>query len=171
LVAYYLNSELPGKIVDWVNYNGVNISSTKLKLALDNVLAAQYLLPFSVASVSYYHFVWPAATQMLIVTDERTTTGTEYFYITVPTAGLNIYQRTWAHAVYSDSSTTYTTSLYVDIDLLSELRITDPMWMFSEGEITPLQLYAGLRIPFSLSNSYGARTNSYAAVVILYSEQ
>lgn len=170
LVAYYLNHEKPGKIVDWVNYDGVNISSTKLKLALDNVLAAQFLLPFSLEAVRYYHFGWPDATQMLIVTDERTSTGTEYFYITVPTIGLNIYQRSWAHAVHSTSSTTYPSNFHVDDELLSELRITDPIWMFAEGDLTPLQLYAGLRIPFSLFNDYGGQTNCYATVVILYSE-
>jgi hypothetical protein len=170
LVAYYLNHEKPGKIVDWVNYDGINISSTKLKLALDNVLAAQFLLPFSVEEVRYYHFGWPAATRMLVVTDERTATGTEYFYITVPTTGLYIYQRTWAHAVQSTSGTTHPTEYYVDGELLSELPITDPTWMFAEGDLTQLQLSAGLRIPFSLSNAYGGATNCYAAVVILYSE-
>lgn len=171
LVAYYLIHELPGKIVDWVNYNGVNISATKLKVALDNVLAAQYLLPFAVEEVRYFHFGHPAATRMLIVTDEMPATGTEYFYITVPATGLYVYHRSWAHAVRSTVSNTYSgNNLYVDTELLSNISITDPIWKFAEGNLTPLQLYAGLRIPFSLSVSSGTYVDCYAAVVILYSE-
>jgi hypothetical protein len=88
----------------------------------------------------------------------------------VPTTGLFIYQRTWAHAVHSSSGTTHPTEFFVDDGLLSELPITDPTWMFAEGDLTQLQLFAGLRVPFSLSNHYGGATNCYAAVVILYSE-
>jgi hypothetical protein len=171
MVAYYVNHELPGKIVDWVNYDGVDISSTKLKMALDNILAAQYLLPFSTEQVSYYHFGWPDATQMLIVTDEMVDTGTEYFYITVPTSGISIYQRTYAHAVESLYSYGSNSILSISDEALSDITISNYEWGFAEGELTPLQLYPGIRTEFSLSNGYGARINCYAAVVILYSEQ
>jgi hypothetical protein len=169
LVAYYLIHELPGKIVDWVNYNGVDISSTKLKVALDNVLDAQYLPPFAVEEVKYFHFGYPTATRMLIVTDEITTSGTEYFYITVPNTGLSIQERSWAHAVHSVSTNTYASDLHVKDELLSHVSITDPIWKFAEGLLTQQQLSAGIRTPFSLYSSSG-NLDCYAAVVILYSE-
>ena len=66
IVVYYLKDEPISKIIDWENYGGGKITSTKLERGLILVSdAAEVGLPY----VKYYNFKYPNANRLRIITE------------------------------------------------------------------------------------------------------
>ena len=73
IIAYYLSTEKPSKIIDWKEYySSRTMTGSKLELALSKVVGAMSaFLP----DVDYYDFRYPNATNIMIVTDEESISG------------------------------------------------------------------------------------------------
>jgi hypothetical protein len=135
VAAYYSATEPVSKIVDWRSYQGAQITSTKLELALKAVATA---VNFPLVNVKYYDFVCPQANKLLIVADKADNDETDTFDILIPDNGVTIYESSWT--IYG-------------IDAGPELRIDDniiitmdtgDIWEFKYGKLTPDQLKPGL---------------------------
>lgn len=164
ILAYYLSTELPSKIMDWEDYRNQQVIGTKLEDALTIVCAEMYL---SLPPVYYYDFRYPNATNMMIITDEIPGTGTETFNVTVPSAGYFIYSRTWSHAIYNHNGND-DSNIQIDGELLNNRESTIAGWNLWEGEITALQLTPDISHEFSLYNGYGPQIDAYIGVFLIY---
>jgi hypothetical protein len=61
VLAYYLVQDPTGKIMDWLGYNGSQITGTKLTKALTAICNQVGAMPFQ---ASYYDFQYPNATNL-----------------------------------------------------------------------------------------------------------
>ena len=95
IMAYYPKTEPTSRLVQWVGYQRDEITTTTLRDALVQVSQQIGLSMATVgASMAYYHFQYPEATNLLIAVD--TETGTDSFAYTIP-FGLNLYEASWSH--------------------------------------------------------------------------
>lgn len=166
MIAYYLKEEKASKIIDWVDYLGGEITSTKLSDALVKVAAEMNaFLP----EVNYYDFRWPNATNIMIITDEEIVdNATQTFRVKVP-VGYTVYDRTWSHAIKDVGSQSTSGNIKIDDELLNSGSSSNG-WVIWEGDITPLQLVANEFHEISLyHNEYGGDDYSYVGVVLIYS--
>ena len=90
-VAYYLQSDPVGKILDWKRYTPTTIP-TKLERVL-TVAATQ--AGVSMPQPSYYDFRYPNATHMIFVAEVQTGSGSDSFEINLP-GTYNYYHRSWS---------------------------------------------------------------------------
>lgn len=166
IVAYYNDDEKASKIIDWKDYTGGEITSTKLEDAITLVCAEMGLVK---PDVTYWDFREADATDIMIVTDEKLSSGEETFLITVPSAEISMHSRTWSHAIHSTSGNTYNSSISVDEFELHSGSITDPGWKFWEGDIESYQLIADTPHEFLVwtGSNY---VDAYIGVVLIYSQ-
>ena len=164
MIAYYLQEEKASKIIDWVDYLGGEITSTKLSDALTKVAAEMYaFLP----GVSYYDFRSPDATNIMIITDEETVdNATQTFRVKVP-LGYIVYA-TWSHAIRDVGSSSTSGNIKIDDELLNS-GSSGEGWAIWEGDITPLQLVPNEFHEISLyHNGYSTADYSYVGIVLIY---
>ncbi|NTU79487.1 MAG: hypothetical protein HGA45_08805 [Chloroflexales bacterium] len=91
VLVYYLKSEPASKIFDYKAYDGGSNVPTKFDRALTLLAGA---IGTSLPPVRYYHFNFPNATNMLMVT-ERTPTGEDSFQVTLP-GSFTYAERSWS---------------------------------------------------------------------------
>jgi len=105
-LAYYLNTDVAGKIIDWKRYTGTSVP-TKLETVLA-IAADAAGVPAS--SPSFYDFRYPNATNMMLVVED-TANGNE-FSVIVPSSHA-YYSRSWS-LVSDVCGTGYSSSLTLD---------------------------------------------------------
>ena len=167
IISYYLSGEKVSKIIDWKEYSGGEIPSSKLEDALIKICAEMYQL---ISSITYYDFRHPNATHIMIITDEISKNGTESFRIMVPATHF-VYSRTWSHAQHYARCCTgsQTGNIKIDEELLNSGTGTTSGWKIWGGDITPLQLYPDV---FHEVTLYNPKSNydSFVGIVIIYVE-
>jgi hypothetical protein len=168
IVAYYSSGVRTGKIIDWHEYMGGEITKTKLSEVIEKVALEMLVIP---GPISYYHFGYPDATHMMIITDEVINKcATETFIITVPGA-YSLYNRTWAHAIRDTKYGGVASNIKIDDDVLNDVNY-DGSWYYKFGDITPTQIFPNIPHTISLycKGYYCDGGSAYVAIVLLYSE-
>jgi len=166
IVAYYLAKEPASLIIDWLDYSGGIITSTKLEDALVKVTNALNVeLPY----VTYYDFRYPAATKIMIVTDEEFSKGTETFRLRIPSS-YTVYSRSWSHALHSTYDFSFEGNIKIDGTTLHSGSAANHRWRIWEGTITPTQLSPNSYHTISVYNGHSGRGDSYVGIVLIYSE-
>lgn len=174
IAAYYSRNELPSKIIDWVDFEGLGqLEGTKLKKALNYVTNAMYM---ALSDVKYYDFRYPDATDMMIIVDEaHGDDETESFNIKLP-SGPAFYSRTWSHCIHilTDDDTNGNIKIGE-----TELHVVDnyygygtgEYWQIWEGEITVTQLPVEEYRTLSVTNGeYYSDSSSYVGLVLIYKD-
>jgi len=171
IVAYYLAKEPASKIIDWLDYSGGMITSTKLEDALVKVTNALNVeLPY----VMYYDFRYPAATKIMIITDEEGRKDTETFRMKIPSS-YTIYSRTWSFAVRIDPGASVLSlsviggTLKIDGTKLCSGQLSRDNWSIWNGTITPTQLSPDRYHTISVWNKNEVG-GSFVGIVLIYSE-
>jgi hypothetical protein len=167
IIAYYRNTEKASKIIDWVDYHGVQeITSTKLSDAIDIVTLEMLVLP---PDIEYFDFRYPDATKMMIVTDEELVDrATETFRIMVP-GDHPTYSRTWSHAIYDWEFGSTDGNIKIDGVVLHSASSSGG-WQIWEGDITPTQLFPNVFHEISLYQDYNNAGASYVGIMLIYAE-
>jgi hypothetical protein len=98
VVAYYPNDRPSSWMLPWADYAGGEISSTTLSKAVGIVATA---VGGTADGLKYYDFRYPDASKMMIILES--TTGTNFFKVTVPTT-FSTYAVDWSHYASTDSS-------------------------------------------------------------------
>jgi hypothetical protein len=164
IAAYYPANDPVSKMIDWNNYQGGQLTSTKLELALKKVSDT---LNFPLVEVKYYDFVTPRANKLLIVIDrEDTNYATDSFEIMIPD-DVTIYERSWGLYAFN----AYVT-LYIDEEKIHQLKPPRGVWHFAHQKLTPNQLQQG--IYHSVKTYLDEHTGSgwgAAGLVLVYREQ
>ena len=160
VAAYYPAGDPVSKIIDWRNYQGNEITSTKLELALKKVADT---VNFPLVNVKYYDFVCPQATNLMMVVDNQAVEGTDSFDIMIPN-DIIVYERSWGHYVNLIAST-----LYINDDKINTLT-PEGGWRMSYGKLTPDQLKQGIFNSVKVEDmwhSYGAKICA-GGIVLVY---
>jgi len=103
-LAYYLESDPTGKIIDWIQHDitGAITLTTKLENVLKTVADTANI---SVDEISHYDFRYPNATNMMIIS-ERSQCSFDSFDIKLP--DYDYYERSWNLGVNGTTSLHYT---------------------------------------------------------------
>lgn len=163
VAAYYPADEPISKMIDWKSYQGNEITSTKLELALKEVANATN---FPIVDVKYYDFVCPQANKLLLVVDrEKGDNVIDSFDIMIPNE-IIIYERSWGLCGYSAYG-----SLHIDDNKISEVKSSSRNWEISYGKLTPDQLKQGLFHNVRIKNDEWNGTGGWAAAGIILAYQ
>jgi hypothetical protein len=92
VVTYYLAAEPASKIIGWV-YSSPGNLITKLKVGIDEMCTA---LETTAGDISYYHFHYPLANRLMIITDCAATEAPDSFNLKIP-GDFAVYERSWSH--------------------------------------------------------------------------
>ena len=163
VLTYYLNADPVGKIFDWLSYDGISISTTRLRNVLAVIAGAS---GSPMPDVLYYDFRYPNATTLLLVADAQTTQGVDSFQINLPSS-FGYFERS-----YSIGSNCAATSADAKISLDgSELHWVDctwsgtAIWRTGEGTLTAAQLLPDTPHTFETNNPYSNSTFGGLAIV------
>jgi len=93
IVAYYPKETrpYPSYIIPFGYWGSQTTNPTEAIKKVCNQISA----PFAYENVGYYDFRYPSATGMVIALEDRTNTGCDYFYITIPESH-TVYNVSWA---------------------------------------------------------------------------
>jgi hypothetical protein len=163
VLAYYPTEDPASKIIDWKSYDGVSISTTKLRNVLLTV-ASEIGSPLS--DVFYYDFRHPNATNMMVIAEHKHAGGTDNFGIRLPEA-YGYYQRDW-HFASECSATTGTPKLYLDEKKIVEHGCSTSWTIVEEsfGSFTASELMPGTDHTIGVHEPYAG--DAYGALVLIY---
>ena len=158
VVAYYRAEEPASKIIDLLHYDGVTISTTKLKMAMDKVLVEVGVVSFT---INYYDFRYPNATKLMLIAERNDGTDNRAFDLQIPDTFV-MYERSWALCDRAN----HTTYLYLDGVEISSFDANNHSYY---GTLTPAQLAPSTYHTFSISQGFDY-TGSTAGVALVYNE-
>lgn len=132
VMAYYLADDPAAKAFDWVDYDGATIT-TKLDNVLKNVAAT---IGSGAPSTTYYHFQYPDATDLMLIAEGITTSGSDSFDVNLPSS-FTYYERSWSLGCsqYKGGGNGWY--------YLNDVQIVHkgcPGFVTVEGTLTPIQL-------------------------------
>jgi hypothetical protein len=92
IAAYYLKDDPVSKIMDLVHYQGGQMTSTKLDIALGLIAEALGVPP---VDIKYYYFPAPQANRLLLVVDRESRYNTaDSFELTIPVE-ITVFEKSW----------------------------------------------------------------------------
>jgi len=119
IVTYYLAAEPASKIIGWV-YSLPGNLVTKLKVGIDEMCNT---LATVAGDISYYHFHYPLANRLMVITDCAASEDPDSFNLKIP-SDFTTYERSWSHYAVLDCSYYYESSTFKldgnTIDSISE---------------------------------------------------
>ena len=110
IVAYYPKGRPSSWIMPWGDYAGGALSSTTLSKAVGIVATS---VGGTTNGLKYYDFRNPDASKMMIIIES--TTGTEFYKLTVPTSS-SLYAVDWSHYSSTSCSSLVNGRSYVYLD-------------------------------------------------------
>jgi hypothetical protein len=119
IATYYLAAEPASKIMGWV-YSLPGDLVTKLKVGIDEMCTT---LETTAGDVGYYHFHYPLANRLIVITDCATSTDPDSFNLEIP-GDFTIYERSWSHyATLPNCTSMYVEDSYFRLngDLIDQL--------------------------------------------------
>jgi hypothetical protein len=166
MIAYYLNTEKPSKIIDWKDYHTTKtLNGSKLQTALTIVADATGR---TITNLKYFDFRYPQALSLKIISEEAIKNTTNTFRINIPSS-YTCYSRSYSHAIvytgpagYGNAASTFA------IDGTSIDSGNTGSWRIVEGDLTASQLSPDVYHTVSLQENTPG--NAYVAVVLLYTE-
>ena len=99
IVTYYLAAEPASKIIGW-GYSSPGNLVTKLKVGIDEMCNT---LTTVAGDISYYHFHYPLANRLIVITDCAASEDPESFNLKIP-SDFTTYERSWSHYAVIDCS-------------------------------------------------------------------
>ena len=100
IVAYYLKEEPASKIMQWIGYDGGEITTTKLEDAISQMCTGIEIPYQQVKSdIEYYDFFYPDANRLMIIVDRVDVDGTDTFEFKIP-GEYEVYNASWSHYAY-----------------------------------------------------------------------
>jgi len=153
IVAYYLEAEPIGKIIDWDYWSGGTLTKNKLQVGLEQMGNA---LGASVTGAKYYHFQYPYANKCMIIIETLTVGGEDSFNITIPIE-FTVYERSWSHYAEYTYYGNYPSYLKIDGNTINPIT-TDDQTRY--GQLTVAQLSPGMVHTVSVSGKYSGKLYS-----------
>ena len=100
IVAYYLKEEPASKIMQWIGYDGGEITTTKLEDAISKMCTG-IEIPYQQIKnhLKYYDFSYPDANGLMIIVDSMDVPGTDTFEFKIP-GDYTVYKASWSHSAY-----------------------------------------------------------------------
>jgi hypothetical protein len=155
IVAYYLEAEPIGKIIDWAYWSGGTLTKNKLQVGLEQMGNA---LGASVTGAKYYHFQYPYANKCMLIIETLLGTGgyeEDSFNITIPLE-FTVYERSWSHySEHAYSGSPYSSDFKIDGDIIDTIDSTSPLTKY--GQLTVAQLSSGIVHTVSVSGLYSGK--------------
>lgn len=100
IVAYYLKEEPASKIMQWIGYDGCEITTTKLEDAISKMCTCTEVLYQQIKNkIKYYDFKYPDATRLMIIADRIDEPGMDTFEFKIPDE-YTFYEASWSHYTY-----------------------------------------------------------------------
>ena len=165
VLAYYLAEEPASYIIDLRHYDGVEIASTKLENAMNEILSVIGVVSFE---ATYYDFRYPNATHLMLIAEAIYYAGDESFDVQLP-SGFTYYERSWSHALYDDGGTYHSYStLYLDeVSINSHANYS---WAFAHGSLTPAQLPPGVFHTVRIDLNDRTAADAFCGMALVYQE-
>lgn len=139
VMAYYLADDPVGKLFDWIHYDGVTIE-TKFDNVL-SIVAATIGTPLP--SVTYYHFNYPNATDLMLIAEAQYGEGSDSFEVELP-VDFTYDQRSWSLGSYGSSHDATYILNGVETYLNDHTNgFGFHYWITSQGTLTSVQLPPG----------------------------
>jgi len=92
IVTYYLAAEPASKVIGW-GYSSPGNLVTKLEVGIDEMCNT---LATVAGDISYYHFHYPLANRLMVITDCAVNEDPDSFNLKFP-GDFTIYERSWSH--------------------------------------------------------------------------
>jgi hypothetical protein len=165
VVAYYLAGDPVAKIVDARHYDGVEITTTKLENAMNEILTPLGAVPFE---PSYYDFRYPNATDLFLIADVMYDQGVDSFDVQIPSE-YTYYERSWWSAVYDEGSYDSNARFYISGNLISEL-VAYYGWSDNWGTLTPTQLPPATYSTYQVDFYDDRGGHALGGIALIYSE-
>jgi len=165
IVTYYLAAEPASKVIGWV-YSLPGNLVTKLEIGIDEMCNT---LATVAGDVSYYHFHYPLANRLIVITDCATSTDPDSFNLRIP-SDFTIYERSWSHhAVINCGS--YTEDSYFKLNGDEIDHLTDPGGTH-QGTLTFGQLGPDIFHTATVDTDYfySSCTQACIGIVLVYFE-
>lgn len=106
IVAYYLKEEPASKIMQWIGYDGGEITTTKLEDAILEMCTGIEIPYQQVKSkIKYYDFSYLDANRLMIIVDRIDVHGTDTFEFKIPDE-YEVYKASWSHCSYDCGAST-----------------------------------------------------------------
>jgi len=150
IVAYYLEAEPIGKIIDWAYWSGGTLTKNKLQVGLEQMGNA---LGASVTGAKYYHFQYPYANKCMLIIETLVVGGEDSFNITIPIE-FTVYERSWSHYAEYTYHGTYPSYLKIDGNTINTITADDQT---KYGQLTVAQLSPGMVHTVSVSGKYSGK--------------
>ncbi|MBN1657496.1 MAG: hypothetical protein JXA93_03795 [Anaerolineae bacterium] len=161
VVGYYLAEDATGKIMDFRHYDGIEITSTKLENAMNEVLTAVGAVPFE---ASYYDFRYPNATDLMLIA-EVCYSGSDSFELQLPDEYV-FYERAWSAAVHGDGGGADSSNISIDGNLVGQA--VSAGWGFAHGTLTPVQLPP--TVSHTILVALGGGGDAFGGITLTYQE-
>ena len=165
IVSYYLRDEPAAKIIDWEDYDGEEITGTKLE---DGVLVVCYVVLVPVGDIAYYDFRYPYANGLMIAADAQLSEGTDTFRLKLP-SDLLFYERSYSHYAYDS----YGSTMKIDEEGISIMGGSHAS-VTHYGLLSALQLWPDEFHIVSLwhdeHSGYDYTGEAFDAIVLIYQE-
>jgi len=164
IVGYYLNGEPAAKIIDWLDYQGAKITSTKLE---DGIAKMCDGVGVALVETKYYDFRATNANRLMIIADAQWEEGTDTFDMKI-SSDFTVYGRSWSH--YARDS--YGSTLKLNGDTINSFGDCRDYWVTNYGTLTPTQLKPDVFHTVSLwHDEYSYRDGeAFGAIVLVYRE-
>jgi hypothetical protein len=146
VLAYYGKDEPTSKIFDSKAYDGGTHIPTILEKVLGGVAS---FVGAADADITYYHFQYPNATNMMLVADQDSA-----FEITLPSAGFSYLERSWI---------LYDAKLYLNDEEIKNCQDHVCWETFTAGQLLPGNAHT---VQFSMPYSAGK-----GMIAIIYTEE
>lgn len=154
-LAFYLNADPVGKIIDWKRYTGSGVPTKLEKVLAIGATAAGVALP----AVTFYDFRYPNATHMMMIVED--TNNGNQFQVSIP-GTYAYYSRSWS--LQSNSSCGYGWAHW-DLDGTT-VGDTSSGYSADEGNIAPAQLLPDVLHNIVINTEWCSPANG--ALVLVY---
>jgi hypothetical protein len=135
ILAYYLKEEPASKIMQWIGYDGGEITTTKLEDALSKMCTC-IEIPYTPlkSKIKYYDFNYPNANGLMIIVDRMDVHGTDTFEFKVP-GDYTVYKASWSHCSYDSYSSETRIKKTSDVDwtTINSLGACNNCWQVRHG--------------------------------------
>jgi len=164
IVGYYLNDEPVAKIIDWLDYSGAEITSTKLEDAIAKMCDG---VGAPLIDTKYYDFRAPNANRLMIIADAQWTDGTDTFDIKIP-SDFTVYKRSWSHFTRNSDGS----NMKIDENTINSFGRCRDYWVTKYGTLTPTLLKQDMfhTVSLRLYEGYWTTGEAFHAIVLVYQE-
>jgi hypothetical protein len=165
IVTYYLAAEPASKIIGWV-YSLPGDLVTKLKVGIDEMCTT---LETVAGDVGYYHFGYPLANRLIVITDCIDSAEPDSFNLKIP-GDFTMYERSWSHFAVLGFTSSYIEDSWFKLNDVTIDQHTEPGGTH-EGTLTFGQLGPDVFHTASVDIEY-FRTGAQACIgiVLVYFE-